>query len=81
MMGERRVGQGSLFYGFMSPENARSIASLNCQTFAVISNPVLSAIMPGGCWSPDVMATVYPVEGVKQRALPEMPIDSGQGAA
>jgi hypothetical protein len=46
-----------------------------------MTSQVLSAIMPGGCWSPDVMATVYPVEGVKQRALPEMPIDSGQGAA
>jgi hypothetical protein len=27
------------------------------------------------------MATLYPVEGVKRRALPEMPIDSDQGAA
>jgi len=42
---------------------------------------VLSAITPGDCWSADVMATIPDVEGVKRGALPELPIDSGPGAA
>jgi hypothetical protein len=42
---------------------------------------VLSAVTPGDCWSADVMATIPDVEGVKRGALPELPIDSGPGAA
>jgi len=38
----------------------------------------LSAIMPGGWWSPDIVATIHtPFEGLKRDVLPEMPIDSG----
>jgi peptidoglycan/LPS O-acetylase OafA/YrhL len=46
-----------------------------------VTQRVLSAIRPGDCWSPDLMPTISGVEGVKRGALPEMPIDSGQGAA
>ena len=42
---------------------------------------VLSAVVPGTRRSPDITAAICPVERVKRRALPEMPIDSGQGAA
>jgi hypothetical protein len=42
---------------------------------------VLSAITPGDCWSAAVMATIPDIEGVKRGALPELPIDSGPGAA
>ena len=42
---------------------------------------VLSAIRPGGCWSPVVTATISGGEGVERGALPEMPIARYQRAA